>query len=142
MVGLTGLVVKPTAGLVDFLTTTMQGASKSAEFFNKSVIVRVRQPRAIFSDRTLMPFNGREAEGLHTCWSLGGSRSAKMRDYIFHAVIAQRILNKHSVEADKGRQAVVLTTDDVVCYEIDNLLWYAKVRTSFDRKLFCTSRSL
>ena len=81
-VGLTGLVVKPVAGVVDFLTSTMQGASKSAEFFNRGLIVRVRQPRAIFSDRTIMRFSAREAEGLHICWSLRSSHKHVMSDYV------------------------------------------------------------
>lgn len=124
-------MVKPVAGVVDFLTTTMQGASKSAEFFNRDVIVRVRSPRAIFSDGTVMRFNARESEGVHICWALHNANTHVMSDYVYHAEIAQRILQNSSSKSDKGRQAVILTTTDIRCYEVDRLLLRAAVRRVF-----------
>jgi hypothetical protein len=115
--GVVGLVVKPTAGALDLVSTTLEGVSNTATYYDRMAAQtsRVRAPRAFSQDSGLTCYSARESAGL---WILSlfadDNETSAGRHPLFFAELAVQL-------AGSKRRAVLVTAQAfiVVTYEVN-----------------------
>lgn len=101
--GVAGLIVKPTAGVLDLLTSISQGVHNTAAAVDpdSNILHRIRLPRRFGPDQVLVQYSEREAEG-NAILTLHGSPS---EIYLYHVYCGE----------ENHRGIVMLTDQRILC---------------------------
>ncbi|CAF0704730.1 unnamed protein product [Brachionus calyciflorus] len=94
--GIIGAVTKPTAGVIDFASQSLEGVRKVA--VQEESVERVRPPRSIYNDAVIRPYKFREAQAVLIYKSL--EKSIFLNDKY-----------KASIEAAFDNKALLIATD-------------------------------
>ncbi|OQR87857.1 vacuolar protein sorting-associated protein [Achlya hypogyna] len=136
--GFAGLVVKPTAGILDLLTSVSHGVKVTAESmdarFERRGSHRVRLPRRFGPDGVLVAFSEREAKGSAILLLTGLDD-----EYVYHIEYGDEgsrglvlLTNKRIMCLSKGQQLWEVALDSTLSVEAADLT----LRVTAARKLF------
>jgi vacuolar protein sorting-associated protein 13A/C len=82
MKGLTGVIVKPAVGAVDFITYTNEGLKNTTREVRK----RVRYPRVVGPDKVIRVYNAVQAKGQFLLWNANDGQH-RNEYYVSHAAV-------------------------------------------------------
>lgn len=102
--GFLGLVARPTTGLIDFASGSLNTIGRSIK--GENTVEWLRNPRFIASDGIIRPYNVHQAEGGHIFRNVKNGEYAKTDEYVTHLVTSR-----------DRRYILMLTTKRVICLE-------------------------
>nr|CAD7395131.1 unnamed protein product [Timema poppensis] len=104
--GMMGLVTRPTAGVIDFASGSLDAVKRATEMGDE--VTRLRSPRFFQQDGLVRPYVKLEAEGNKLLHELDKGRYANTDVYVFHMNIVP------------GAKVVLMLTDKRVMYIVHN----------------------
>nr|CAD7427810.1 unnamed protein product [Timema monikensis] len=104
--GMMGLVTRPTAGVIDFASGSLDAVKRATEMGDE--VTRLRSPRFFQQDGLVRPYVKLESEGNKLLHELDKGRYANTDVYVFHMNIVP------------GAKVVLMLTDKRVMYIVHN----------------------
>ncbi|ESO95114.1 hypothetical protein LOTGIDRAFT_160876 [Lottia gigantea] len=95
--GLVGVVTRPTSGVIDFASSSLEGIKRITDMSDE--VRRLRPPRRFHNDQIIRPYNHQEAEGYAILQETEKGRFASSDEYSAHVVVS------------KDKKIVFLVTD-------------------------------
>ncbi|CAF0869350.1 unnamed protein product [Rotaria sordida] len=102
--GFLGLVTRPTGGIVDFTSTSLDLLKRTAQ--QEDIVRRVRYPRHVGRDGLVRPYIPHEAMGFYILNRLQEGKYAKSDTYIAHITCQIQILTKEPQKTGTIRSAL------------------------------------
>lgn len=103
--GAVGLVTRPTAGVIDFASGSLDAVKRAAEIGDD--VTRLRPPRHFHNDGLIRCYNLQEAEGNKLLMELEKGKYASTDSYAYHKWII-------------ARKDILLLTDKRLAYIVHN----------------------
>ncbi|CAF2764840.1 unnamed protein product [Rotaria sp. Silwood2] len=113
--GFLGLVTRPTGGIVDFTSTSLDLIKRTAQ--QEETVHRVRYPRHIGRDGLVRPYISHEAVGFFILNRLANGKFAKSDTYVAHITCSERPVSW--LMATSGRLLFITEISFLGLYEID-----------------------
>ena len=85
--GLVGVVTRPTSGVVDFASSSLEGIRRITDFSGE--IHRLRPPRRLHNDKIIRPYILEEAEGYNLVAETEKGKYIDSDEYVCHANIKE-----------------------------------------------------